>query len=635
MCGISGIHRRANNEVDHALLQKMADSILHRGPDDSGFLQLPGIGFAFRRLSIIDLEGGDQPIRGCDGGVIVQGNGEIYNFRELRSELVGLGHRFSTNSDVEVIVHGYEEWGVDVVHHLNGMFAFAIWDSSRRRLVVARDHLGIKPLYYRETTDGVRFGSEMRAILADPTLSRELDHDALRLFLHFGYTPSPHTLVKGVKKLAPGHLFISDESGLKVTRYWEPRPEINQDITLEEATEEYQRLVSEAVKRQMVSDVPIGILLSGGVDSAMILEAATNEGGQQLQTFTVGFEDQFDHDESDDAAETARLLGAEHHKITLAESDFGSVVEQTLWHLEEPVLSQSTFAYHLMTREVRRHLKVVLTGQGADEPWAGYDRYIGERYGGAARMLFRSSAMKVASNKLPMGPRLGRAAASLGEADPVKRFAAIHQVFSPEEIRATARGDVLASDATAEDAIRYWQEPVNYLDQFSQLLHVDTRMSLPDDLLLYGDKLSMSNSVEARVPFLDIELIKFVETLPPSFKLRGRTGKYVHKRAAERALPREIVRRPKKGFATPVDKWFAQNFAPALERTVLGEGSLCLEILDRSALSNLIDDHVSGKQNHRRQLTTLLSLELAGRQLLGQSESSDIAEPFLNSGAFS
>lgn len=636
MCGISGEYRRDGSPVGDEDLRRMADAMVHRGPDSDGFHSGPGIGFAFRRLAIIDLEGGDQPILGCDGQVVIQANGEIYNFKSLRAELQSLGHRFGSGSDVEVIAHGYEEWGLNVVQRLNGMFAFALWDQKLQRLVLARDHLGIKPLYYFEDNARVRFASEMRAILTDSSVPRSMDPDGLRLFLHFGYLPAPFTLIKGLKKLRPGHMLVSDSGGVQVHRYWKPRVEINDSISRAEAVATYRDLFTDAVQRQLVSDVPVGVLLSGGVDSAMILAAADRAGAGNLQTFTVGFEGEFEHDEAHEAAETAALFGADHHPITLTAADFSGIFQRSLWHLEEPVLSQSTFAFQLLTQKVSDHVKVVLTGQGADEPWAGYDRYLGERYSKGARWVFGSHAAQTLSDRYPKTARLRRATAALGESDPVRRFAAIHQVFSPDEVSASGCGVLADSTVLAEDAIRYWQEPVRHLDEFSQLLHVDTRMSLPDDLLFYGDKLSMANSVEARVPFLDLEVIEFVEQLPPSLKLRGRTAKYVHKQAARSMLPHNIVHRKKKGFATPLESWFANDFAPMLERLVLGPGSMCGEILDNRLTSRLLAEHVSGHRNHRRQLTALLSLELVSRQLFGRLSSPhyDLAELSDESGAF-
>ncbi|MEM7274414.1 MAG: asparagine synthase (glutamine-hydrolyzing) [Actinomycetota bacterium] len=615
MCGISGEHRRDRSPVDPDLLAAMASSIVHRGPDSAGYLTRPGIGYGFRRLSIIDLSGGDQPLANDAETVFVQGNGEIYNHRELREELQALGHRFRTGSDIEVVVHGYERWGLDIVNRLNGIFALAIWDDQAERLILVRDHHGVKPLYYRDEGRFLRFGSEIRAIHADGSLPLEVDQDGLRLLLHFGYTPSPHTLVQGVKKLAPGHLLISDANGARVERYWNPVPEIDRNISVGDATDRYAELVNRAVERQLLSDVPVGLLLSGGIDSSMVLAEVRAASDAPLKTFTVGFGDDFEHDEAAYAAETAAHFGTDHHQIDVDLGSFSQVINTTLWHLEEPVLSQSTFAYQLLTEEVGRHVKVVLAGQGADELWAGYRRYAAERYGARARRLLGSRAFRALGERVPALAPVRRAGASMGLVDPVARFAAIHQVFDPAEIDLAAHGPLSSAAIRAEDVIGYWQRPIAHLDPLSQLLYIDTRVSLADDLLLYGDKLSMSNSVEARVPLLDIELSSFVESLPVSHKLNARGTKYVHRKAASRILPDRVLKRPKKGFATPVDAWFARELAPAIQRSVLREDSWCARHLDRSFLQRQLDDHVSGRRNNRRQLTTLLSLEIVCEQI--------------------
>ncbi len=632
MCGISGVFHRTGGglptpSIDRDVLEAMASSMPHRGPDDSVTEIFGDTGFAFRRLSIVDVEGGRQPIANEDRNVWIEGNGEIYNQAEIRSELEQRGHRFRTHSDIETILHGYEEWGLGILDRLNGIFGFAIWDSRSRRLVLARDHLGVKPLYWYDDGQRLLWGSEMRTILSDSTVPRELDVDSLRIFLHFGFLPAPHTLVKGIQKLRPGHLLVADADGVNVERYWNEPPSVRTGISDDEAVERYGELFNDAVERQMMSDVPVGCLLSGGVDSAMVLAAATKVSESPLKTFTIGFGTDFEYDESEAAAETAALFGAEHHPITLDFTDFDGIFRETIDHLEEPVLSQSTFAYQRLTKVVADHVKVVLTGQGADEPLAGYDRYLGERYGGYARWLFGStvanSVGEAIGNRVPALAQFRRATSALGIADPSERFAAIHQVFSPADITALGSPELKASSARAEDLIDYWRKPVSHMDELNQLLYVDTRLSLPDDLLFYGDKLSMSNSVEARVPILDRHLLDYIETLPSSLKLRGRTGKFVHKQAAQQLLPDSVINRKKFGFATPVDKWFASDLGDAFERTVLGPESFTGGYLDRGSMRRLLAEHRSGHRNHRRQLTALLSLELTAMNLFSSDSASD------------
>ncbi len=635
MCGISGVfHRNGGCEptpsIDPSVLDAMAASMPHRGPDDSVTSVFGDAGFGFRRLSIVDVDGGRQPIANETNDIWVEGNGEIYNQAEVRRELERRGHRFRTHSDIETILHGYEEWGLGVLDRLNGIFGFAIWDSRARRIVLARDHLGVKPLYWYDDGQRLLWGSEMRTILSDSSVPRELDVDSLRVFLHFGYLPAPHTLVKGIEKLRPGHLLVADANGVTVERYWNEPPTIHAGISDDDAIERYTELFNAAVERQMMSDVPVGCLLSGGVDSAMVLASASQVSDTPLKTFTIGFGADFEYDEAEAAAETAALFGAEHHPITLDFTDFDGIFRETIDHLEEPVLSQSTFAYQNLTKVVADHVKVVLTGQGADEPLAGYDRYLGERYGRYGRWLFGStvanSVGESLGNRIPALAQFRRATSALGLADPSARFAAIHQVFSPADVAALGSPELRASQARAEDLIDYWREPVAHLDELNQLLYVDTRLSLPDDLLFYGDKLSMSNSVEARVPILDRELLDYIESLPSSLKLRGRTGKFVHKQAAHSLLPESVINRKKFGFATPVDKWFASDLGDAFERTVLGPDSFIGDYLDRGGMAHLLAEHRTGRRNHRRPLTALLSLELTAINLFSTDSASDVLD---------
>ncbi len=635
MCGISGVfHRNGGGQpissIDPDVLESMAASMPHRGPDDSVTDIFGDTGFAFRRLSIVDLEGGRQPIVNEDHDIWVEGNGEIYNHAEIRAELERRGHRFRSHSDIETILHGYEEWDLGILDRLNGIFGFAIWDSRRRRVVLARDHLGVKPLYWFDDGQRLLWGSEMRTILSDPTVPRELDVDSLRVFLHFGFMPAPHTLVKGIQKLRPGHLLVADADGVAVERYWNEPPVTRTAISDADAIEQYGELFTSAVERQMMSDVPVGCLLSGGVDSAMVLAAATRTSDSPLKTFTIGFGSDFEYDEAEAAAETAALFGAEHHPITLDFDDFDGIFRETIDYLEEPVLSQSTFAYQRLTGVVSEHVKVVLTGQGADEPLAGYDRYLGERYGRYGRWLFGStvanSVGEAIGNRVPALAQFRRATSALGLSDPSARFAAIHQVFSPSEVASLGSPELTSSSIRAEDLIDYWRAPVSHLDELNQLLYVDTRLSLPDDLLFYGDKLSMSNSVEARVPILDRHLLDYIETLPSSLKLRGRTGKFVHKQAAHSLLPASVINRKKFGFATPVDKWFASDLGDAFERTVLGRDSFTSGYLDRGSMRRVLTEHRSGYRNHRRQLTALLSLELTATNLFSSDSASDLLD---------
>ena len=618
MCGICGIfHYGADEPIPRALVGAMAASLRHRGPDDEGFHFEGPIGLGFRRLAIIDLQTGNQPIPNEDSTRWVTLNGEIYNYRELRLQLEAAGHRFRTRSDTETIVHGHEEWGADVVSHLNGMFGLAVWDAGSRTLLLARDHLGVKPLYWYDDGRRLLFGSEIKAILQDETVPRAVDDEALAIFLALGYVPSPRTLFKGIRKLPPGHRLRADASGVRLERFWRTIPRIR-DISEPEAIEEYARRFRLAVERQMVSDVPVGSLLSGGVDSALVTAVMREIAAGPVMTFSVGFEAEGDWNELDDAAESARLLGTEHHDLRISARHYVDLFPESLWHLEEPVLSQSTFAFYFLAKLARGSVKVVLTGQGADEPLAGYDRYRGEKLARSLGWLAGSPVSQRLVAALPRAEQLRRAARALGERDPLQRFANIYALFGPEDVRRLLRPEIAARisgvDTTAP--IRAWQQDVVHLDGLSQLLYVDTRLSLPDDLLMYGDKLAMANSLEARVPILDYELVEFVETLPPALKLRGLNGKYVHKRAARRWLPETVIRRRKRGFGTPVDAWFQRELDGFVRDTLLGGGPACREYFDAGAVGAMLREHRERRRDHRRRIFALLSFELWHRRFL-------------------
>ena len=620
MCGICGIFEYSGEgHVERPLIETMASSIQHRGPDDAGFHVAGPIGLGFRRLSIIDLQGGHQPIPNEDSTCWLILNGEIYNYRELRQQLEAAGHRLRTQADSETIVHGYEEWGADVTNHLNGMFGFAVWDSGKRQLLLARDHLGIKPLYYHDNGSRLIFGSELKAILQDERVPRELDPQALDIFLRLGYLPSPWTLFKGIHKLPAGHRLLASAAGIEVERFWKSTPEIQHDIDEQQAIDGYAERFRRAVERQMVSDVPIGCLLSGGVDSAMVTAVMSELSDKPVKTFSIGFEEPGDWNELDDAAATSRLFRTEHHPIKISARDYLDFFAESFWYLEEPVLSQSTFAYYYLSKLARSHVKVVLTGQGADEPLAGYDRYRGEKLAAKIGWLAGSRLSQKLVSTLPRAEKLRRAARSLGERDPLERFTQIHTLFSSKELQDLLRPEIRAQmipPVGARGPIEHLQQDVQHLDGLSQLLYIDTRLSLPDDLLFYGDKLSMANSLEARVPLLDYELVEYIESLPPSLKLRGMRGKYVHKQAARRWLPESVIHRRKKGFGTPVDAWFQSELDGFVRETLLSPDAACSELFQRPALERLLAEHRERRRDYRRHITALLSFELWHRRFL-------------------
>lgn len=626
MCGICGIYNYKTDElVDPDFIQLMTTSIQHRGPDDDGFYFDGSLGLGMRRLSIIDLAGGKQPIHNEDRTIWIVFNGEIYNFPDLRRELVEKGHQFYTKSDTEVIVHAYEEWGDDCVLHLNGIFGFAIWDQKQQRLLLARDHYGVKPLYYYNDGKRLLWGSEIKAILASPSVPRSVDSNALDLFLTFRFVPSPFTMFEQIRKLHPGHRLIADRNGCRVERYWHPRPQIDKSLSERDYVVHLQERLEAAVRRQMISDVPVGALLSGGIDSAVIVALMSQFTEHPVRTFTVGFKDGNEANELEEARTTAAHFKTEHHEILLDSVDYQEFLTKTIWHLEEPIATTSTLPMYFVCQLARQHVTVVLTGQGADEPLAGYHRYYGERYGYFYRRLpkmLRNQVVRPLVEALPRQERIKRAVRSLGINEIDERFAKVYAVFTDEMKRALWRPEQrpMTPNCQAAEVVSYWRQGVESLDELAQMAYVDARLSLSDDLLMYGDKMSMANSIEARVPFLELEYMALAESLPVSLRIRGWTRKYIHKKAIAKWLPKTIIDRPKRGFETPIDRWFRSELSGYVRDTLLAPDSACQIYFNPGALDSLIRDHASGRQDNRRQLFSLLMFELWHRQFITSTD---------------
>jgi asparagine synthase (glutamine-hydrolysing) len=603
----------------------MLSAIVHRGPDDEGQFVDGPVALGARRLSIIDVEGGHQPIPNEDRSVWATLNGEIYNFKELRAELEAHGHVFGTRTDTEILAHGYEEWGDDFVARLNGMFGLAVWDARRHRLLLARDHFGVKPLYYHDDGGRVTWASEIKALLVDHRIPRQVDLAALDLFLTFRFVPSPLTMFAGIRKLAPGHRLIKDESRCRVERYFSENVASDNDLTEPDWIALLQERLEAAVRRQMMSDVPIGALLSGGVDSGAIVAIMSRLSDQPVRTFTVGFESGADVNELVEARQTAAMFGTEHREILLSSLDYQRLLRETIWHLDEPIATTSALAMYSICKLARKEVKVVLTGQGADEPFAGYHRYLGERYGGLYRGLspiMREHVVRPFIESLPRHERLKRAVRSLGTEGVTERFAQVYAVFSESMKAALWKPGVAGSHGSqpVRDVIDYWRCDVEGLHPLVQMTHVDLRLSLSDDLLTYGDKMSMAASVEARVPFLDVDYMRVAEALPASLRIRGRTQKYIHKKVIAKWLPAEVIGRPKRGFETPVDRWFRSELSSYVRTTLLSQDAACPIYFRREAIDALITDHVSGRQDNRRQLFSLLVFELWHRQFVSCSD---------------
>jgi asparagine synthase (glutamine-hydrolysing) len=617
MCGIAGIfeHDRSHG-VDAEAAAAMLAAIVHRGPDDEGLHIDEHVALGVRRLSIIDLAGGHQPIANEDETVIVVFNGEIYNYRSLRDRLVRSGHALRTHSDTEVIVHLYEELGDDCVHELNGMFTFAVWDARRQRLLLARDRLGVKPLYYADGGGRLLFASEIKALLQHPSMAAGLDLDALATFLLLKYVPAPRTMFSGISALPPGHLLTCDRSGTRVRAWWDVSfRSTRASLSEEEAADGLRARLREAVRSQLVSDVPFGAFLSGGIDSSLVVALMSEELQQPVRTFAVGFGPP---DEELSELPYARLVAeryeTEHSEVLMDAQDLVATAEKVVWHLDQPIADPACAANYLVAELASRDVKMVLTGEGGDELFAGYARYAGERLAPLFRHLpgpARSVGVRL-SRRSPGLSRPRIALYALCQPDERRRLATWFPLMRLDTRAALAAGDLVEAVGRAAPE-RLFDDPLARTDAvhpISRMLYVDTKLWLPDDLLARGDKMSMATSLEARVPLLDHRLVEFAATLPPSLKVKGFSRKYLLKKVAQEWLPDEVIRRPKKGFPLPMGGWLrggAREFCrDLLSPDVVRRRGL----FSPAAIAQLLDEHESGAADHGPALWALLSVEL-------------------------
>lgn len=615
MCGICGQFNFADQSpVRRSTLKAMASSIVHRGPDDEGYYVEGPLGFGFRRLSILDLAGGHQPMSDPEESVWVVFNGEIYNFRELRNELEQRGHVFRTTCDTEAIVHGYKEWGEDVFNHLNGMFGVAIWDTRKRRLLVARDPFGIKPIYYRIDRGRLYFGSEMRAVLAATDQDPEIDPASLYLFLRYRYTPSPNTIFQNVQKLAPGTLLSFSNGTYKLRRWYRYQPKrFTPPKSPREASEELAHLYRKSIERHLLSDVPVGLLLSGGMDSGLLL-ALMNLYGKSWNTYTVGYGSGFADDELKDAEETAALFSARHSSVRLNVDTFEESLPGIIASLEEPIASSSVVPMYFVCQRARQDVKVALMGQGPDELFGGYRRHLGVRYGalwaGLPGFVRRPAASAIGA--LPRNETLKRALYSLDVPDRLRRYQNVLSLMPGPTLDGLFRDGLLGPE-TGDKILESWHEIAALsrdTDELGGFQFLELRSTLPDELLMYADKLSMAHSLEVRVPYLDKEIVEYVERLPASFKVRHGSRKWLHRQVCQGLLPKAILRRKKRGFAVNVvDSWFRGAVARNMRATLLDPESLIYQFMRPTAVEQLLAEHQSGEQDNHKVLFSIIVLE--------------------------
>jgi asparagine synthase (glutamine-hydrolysing) len=619
MCGIAGIlDIRARRPIEKTVLVAMRDVIRHRGPDGEGVHLEPGVGLGHRRLSIIDVAGGAQPLYNEDGSVVVIYNGEIYNYRSLVDELVSLGHRFRTRSDTEVIVHAWEEWGERSVERFNGMFAFALWDRNRGQAFLARDRLGIKPLYYAELPDGrVLFGSELKALLAHPGLPREIDPFAVEEFFALGYVAEPRSIYRAVKKLEPGHTLIADRRGLTLRRYWDVVLGARHRGSEEELGEELVARFREAVQKRLMSEVPLGAFLSGGVDSSSVVAMMAQVSPDPVNTCSIRFGEK-DFDESRYAAEVADRYRTNHRLATVAVDDFG-LVDRLASLYDEPFADSSSMPTYRVCELARRGVTVALSGDGGDESFAGYRRYRWHSYEERVRALvpgaLRAPFFGLLGRLYPKAdwaPKVLRAKSTLEALalDPVEGYFHSVSILS-DPLRRRLFRDSFRRELGRYHAIEVLKRHLDRAPEhpLSRVQYLDLKTYLPGDILTKVDRASMAHSLEVRVPILDYEFVEWVAGLPPEMKLRGREGKYLFKKAMESYLPKTLLYRPKMGFAVPLASWFRGPLRARVKEALASPALLDTGIFDERFLARMVEEHGSGLRDFSAAIWSVLMFE--------------------------
>jgi asparagine synthase (glutamine-hydrolysing) len=611
MCGIGALLDPAGASNQGAA-QRMLEALRHRGPDGEAVRRAGPVTLAHTRLAIIDVAGGDQPLDSEDGAVTLVANGEIYNHRTLRTKLEERGHRFATGSDCEAILHAYEESGPECVRQLNGIFAFVLWDEHKRRLVAARDEFGVKPLYWWSDGTRVAIASEISALLDAGVTQPEVDLTALDHYLACRFVPAPRTLFKGINKLpAASTLTAAENTQPRVETWRQPPGAPHRDLTDEDVAGQLAERFADAVERQMMSDVPYGAFLSGGVDSAAVVAAMALRSPRPPTTFTIGFPGAGPvFDERGAAAQSARLIGTDHHATATAETDFLSELATAVQRLEEPCGIPSAPALGQLSRFASERVKVVLAGQGADEPHGGYGRHQAAALLGRLRHAPAALASPAAAlaRAVPRAARARRAAHMLGGSGDAERLLRLVEI-TDAPVRTALLGPGRPGSAESERLAlaRNVLADVQGRDLLDQALHLDTRMFLPDGILICNDKMSMAASLELRVPFLDVELMRFVERIPARMRVRPRAGKRIHRMAMERILPPGIARRPKHGFATPYDEWLRASLGEEVERRYSPAAPLA-GLIRSEAVKTLVAEHRRGRADHKAILYCLLEL---------------------------
>ncbi|MDQ3129509.1 MAG: asparagine synthase (glutamine-hydrolyzing) [Acidobacteriota bacterium] len=622
MCGIAGWANLENksSQNDEAVLHQMCERMKHRGPDSEGLWTDETVALGMRRLSIIDLHTGEQPVYSEDKSIVVVMNGELYNFREVRSDLEKRGHKFETNTDTEILPHLYEEYGDAMLEHINGMFAFALWDKNKKKLLIARDRFGEKPLYYGVFDNQLIFASEPKVLLQHPAVKTEINTDALRSYLSFDYVPAPNSIYKNIYKLPAAHLLILENGEVKTRRYWNLAFHRNGNVpTIEKAADDLRELLADAVRMRLVSDVPLGILLSGGVDSSTVAAFATQFSSEKVKTFSIGFEED-SFDESKYARQVANYLNTEHYEDKLSVEKAADLISEIGTWLDEPLSDGSLIPTLLLSRFVKKHVTVALGGDGGDEIFAGYPMYFGHKMAniyGAIPQFLRSGVIEPIVNRLPVSNKnlsfdyKAKRFVAASKYDAVTRHHSWFGSFSIDEQQNLLSKDVLARTSNdiykdAKDLLKITDAPT----EIERMQFLDLNFYMAEDILTKVDRASMAVSLEVRAPFLDPRIAQFAAGLPLEYKLKGNKGKYILKKAVEPLLPKNILERPKKGFGIPIAEWLKGRLNPLMHDLLDSKRLQNQGLFDAEFVQKLIKEHETNFASHHKQLWTLLVFQL-------------------------
>nr|BBH88618.1 asparagine synthetase B [Thermosporothrix sp. COM3] len=614
MCGICGYYNGSSGEpASQAIIEHMTQLIHHRGPDDTGYHLDGPLGLGFARLSIIDLEGGHQPMCNETGEIWLVFNGEIWNYQELRKELIEKGHRFSTSSDSETIIHAYEEYGLDCFTRLHGMFGLALWDAPRKRLLLARDRAGKKPLYYTHVNGTLVFGSEIKALLAHPGVKREPDIQAMADFLSVRYVPGPETLFANIYKVQPGHWLLYEHDTLQENCYWDYQFGKIEQQAEEDYIQGIRAHIWRAVEERMMADVPVGAMLSGGVDSSIITGIMSKLTNQKVKTFAVGF-DHPDYSELPYARLVARHFGTDHHELVVKSSDMTQYWPLLTWHRDEPVSEPSDLGVYLISRLARQYVKVVLSGEGGDELFAGYPKYVVDwiaQYYHILPRVVRDNVIQQLLDRLPYSMRkLKNTARTLSQPAP-QRWMSWFGIFNGPMKNELLSKHVLSSiNMDAARAFQRWLSKNPQRDDLSAMLYLDTRIWLPDNLLMKGDKMTMAASLESRIPLLDYHLMEYAASIPSHNKIKPFRAKYLLKKAFTDFLPHPILTRKKMGFNVPTGIWFRGGQRNLITQLLLSDRLCSRGYFNEEFIARMLREHLEGRTNYQAQLFTLASLEL-------------------------